>query len=199
MAVAIYPIPHGVDHGNLSGEVRNMKKTTEKGRLEGIGFLIFWQTGSIVLLAVILAVLINQIRSDRLPLVADWSPEARLTLESGESMIISIEEARELCSSKKAIFLDARSSELYEHGHILCARNLPWNAVDEHFDTLMADIHQDALLIAYCDGESCAESKDLALDLFYRGYENVRVLVNGWSLWVEQHLPVEEGPWQGEP
>jgi len=165
---------------------------------EQIGFRMFWQTGFIVLLAIILAVLVNQIRSDRLPLVADWSPEARLTLESGESMVISIEEARELCSSQSATFLDARSSELYEHGHILCARNLPWNAVDEHFDTVMADIHQDALLIAYCDGESCAESKYLALELFYRGYENVRVLVNGWSLWVEQHLPVEKGPWQGE-
>jgi len=175
-----------------------MKKMTEKGRIEGIVFRMFRQTGSIVLLAVILAVLVNQIRSDRLPLVADWSPEARMTLESGESMVISIEEARELCSPKKAIFLDARSSELYEYGHILCARNLPWNAVDEHFDTVMADIHQDALLIAYCDGESCAESKDLALDLFYRGYKNIRVLVNGWSLWVEHKLPVEKGPWPGE-
>jgi rhodanese-related sulfurtransferase len=175
-----------------------MEKMTEKGRIQGIVFRMFWQTGSIVLLAVILAVLVNQIRSDQLPLVADWSPEARLTLESGESMVISIEEARELCSSKKAIFLDARSSELYEHGHILCARNLPWNAVDEHFGTVMADIHQDALIITYCDGESCTLSKDLSLELFYRGYENVRVLVNGWSLWVDHQLPVEKGPWHGE-
>ncbi|GAI34065.1 unnamed protein product [marine sediment metagenome] len=161
-------------------------------------FQMIRQSSGILLIVVVIGLVVNQIRSDRLPLVADWSPEARLTLESGESMVISIEEARELCSSQSATFLDARSSELYEHGHILCARNLPWNAVDEHFDTVMADIHQDALLIAYCDGENCAESKDLALELSYRGYENVRVLVDGWSLWVEQHLPVEKGPWQGE-
>jgi len=175
-----------------------MKKMAETERVKRIGLRMVRQAGAIVLLAVIIGVMVNQIRSDRLPLVADWSPEARLTLESGESMVIPIEEARELCSSQSATFLDARSSELYEHGHILCARNLPWNAVDERFDTVMADIHQDALLIVYCDGESCAESKDLALDLFYRGYENVRVLVNGWSVWVEQHLPVQKGPWQGE-
>jgi 3-mercaptopyruvate sulfurtransferase SseA len=167
-------------------------------RVQRIGLRMFGHAGTIFLLAVIIGVMVNQIRSDRLPLVADWSPKARLTLESGESMVIQIEEARELFLSQSATFLDARSSKLYEYGHILRARNLPWNAVDEHFDTVMADIHQDALLIAYCDGESCAESKYLALELFYRGYENVRVLVNGWSLWIEQHLPVAKGPWQGE-
>jgi rhodanese-related sulfurtransferase len=175
-----------------------MKKMAKTEKVQRIGLRMFVQAGAIFLLAVIIGVMVNQIRSDRLPLVADWSPEARLTLESGESMVISIEEARELFLSRSATFLDARSSKLYEHGHILRARNLPWNAVDEHFDIVMADIHHDALLIAYCDGESCTESKYLALELLYRGYENVRVLVNGWSLWVEQHLPVEKGPWQGE-
>ena len=170
-----------------------MKKMTEKGRIEGIGFRVFWQTGSIVLLAAILAFMVNQIRSDRLPLVADFSPEARMAPESGESMLISFEEAMELCLSKKAIFLDARSRELYEQAHILYARNLSWEAVDEYFDAVMADIPRDALIITYCDGETCTQSKDLALELFYRGYENVRVLVNGWSKWVEAGLPTEKG------
>ena len=35
---------------------------TEKGRIKGIGFRVLWQTGSIVLLATILAFLVNQIR-----------------------------------------------------------------------------------------------------------------------------------------
>jgi len=156
-----------------------MKKIIQKTPHEQIVFRAFWQVGAIVLLAVTLGVLVNQIRSDRLALVADWSPEAQLTLESGESMVIPLEEARELCSSKRAIFLDARSRELYEQAHILCARNLPWEEVDEYFDAVMADIARDALIITYCDGESCSLSKDLALELFYRGYENVRVLVNG--------------------
>jgi len=191
-------MPRGAGHGNLLRKVRSMKKMTEKGRLEVIGFRMFWQTGSIVLLAVILAFLVNQIRSDRLPLVADWSPEARLTIDSGASMVISLDEARDRFSSRTAVFLDTRSPELYELGHILGARNFPWEAVDKHFDAVMADISIDALIIAYCDGEACAQSKDLALELFYRGYENVRVLVNGWRLWKEHHLPVEKGPWPGK-
>lgn len=165
----------------------------ETARLEGIRFRMFWQLGAIVLLAVTIGVLVNQIRSDRLPLVANWSAEGRLTLEDGESIVISLDEARQLCLSRSATFLDARSREIYEQGHILCAYNLPWEAVDEYFDIVMTDIPKDALIITYCDGESCPLSEDLAQDLFYRGYENVRVLVNGWSLWKEHQLPIRVG------
>ena len=154
---------------------------------------MFWQTTAIVLLAVTLGLLINQIHPGRLPLVGDWSPEAQLTLDSGESMVVSIDQARDNFFSGNAIFLDARASEIYREGHIQGAQNLPWERVDEYFDKGMADIPEDALLIVYCDGESCALSKDLALELFYRGYENVRVFVNGWSLWVEQQFPVSKG------
>jgi rhodanese-related sulfurtransferase len=174
-----------------------MNEMTETARFKGIGFRMFRQAGAIVLLAVTIGVLVNQIRSDRLPLVADWSAEARLTLESGESMVLSLEQARELCSSKSATFLDARSSEIYEQGHILCALNLPWEGVEEYFDTVMTDIPQDSLIITYCDGESCSLSKDLALELFYRGYDKVRVLVNGWTLWKENQFPVTKGPRPG--
>ena len=171
-----------------------MERTRAAARRDRIGSRMFWQATAIVFLAVALGLLVNQLRPGRLPLVADWSPEAQLTLESVEILVISLDEARDSFFSGKAVFLDARSHELYKLGHITGSRNLPWNAVDENFDTVMADIHSDALLIAYCDGESCSESKDLALDLFYRGYENVRVLVNGWSLWKEYQLPMDKGP-----
>jgi len=170
-----------------------MDKIRETARLKGIGSRMFRQAGAVVLLAVTIGVLVNQIRSDRLTLVADWSPEARLTLESGESMMISLEEARESFFSQKVVFLDARPPELYQEGHIQSARNLPWEAVEEYFDAIMTNIPQDSLIITYCNGVNCSLSKDLALELFYRGYENVRVLVNGWSLWVEHQLPVSKG------
>ena len=167
-----------------------MAETEKKRKIAVRGIC---QAGGIILLAAILGLLVNQIRSERLPLMADWSPEARLTLESGENIAISLGEAREAFLSKEGVFLDARSSELYEGGHIRGARNLPWQAVDEHFDAVMADIPKDRLVIAYCDGEACALSKDLAIELLFRGYENVRVLINGWSIWQENQLPVAKG------
>lgn len=158
-----------------------------------IVFEVIWQATLISIAAVAIGLMVNQIREDPFPLVGDWSAEAQLRLESGKILAISLEEARNNFVSGKAVFLDARSVEHYEMGHIMGARNLPWNAVDENIDVVMADIHQDALLILYCDGESCSESNELAVDLFYRGYENVRVLVNGWSLWEKHLLPIDKG------
>ena len=162
-------------------------------RHKRIGSRMLWQTGAIILLAVALGIVINQIRPARLPFVGDWSPEAQLTLESGKSLVISLDDAHDNFISGKGVFLDARAPEAYNEGHIQGARNLPWEAVDEYMEKVTAQVSQDALIIAYCDGESCALSKDLALELFYMGYENVRVLVNGWSLWVEHQLPISKG------
>ena len=148
------------------------------------------QACAILLVAAALGILTNHIRRDGLPLVDDWAIEAQLTPEPGESLVLSLEEARESFSSGAAIFLDARSPELYEQGHIQGAQSLPWEGVDEYFDEVMASIPLNALIIAYCDGETCSLSKDLAIELFYRGYENVRVLVNGWSLWKDHGFPI---------
>jgi len=151
------------------------------------------QIAAIVQLSVVLGILVNQARPDRLPLVADWSPDARLTSDSGESLVVSLDEARNLYMDKKAIFLDARSSEYYAQGHIRCALNLPWQAFDEYIDRVWDKIPDDAWIITYCDGEDCSLSEDLAKELLSMGYEKVRVLPNGWTRWMEAGFPTEQG------
>lgn len=143
--------------------------------------------------AFMLGFLTNQIRSDRIPLVADWAPEARLSAGLGESMVISLEEARALCSNKRAVFIDARPLALYDQGHIRCALNIPWQSFDEYIDRLPDRIQDDVWIVTYCDGEHCSLSEDLAKELIFMGYEKVMVLLNGWTRWVEAGLPVEKG------
>jgi len=108
-------------------------------------------------------------------------------------MVVSLQEAKEAFFLKRAIFLDARPEELYAEGHIEGARNLPAEAVDKLFAKTMADIPRDAMIITYCDGEGCSLSEDLAKELLFRGYENVHVLINGWTRWIEAGLPVARG------
>lgn len=152
------------------------------------------QTGVILILAVGAGISSNQLRSNPLPLVGDWSPQERLKLESGKSLVISLKEAEGLFFGKRTLFLDARPPELYREGHIQGARNLPWQQFDDYFEGAMGDVPMKALIIAYCDGEQCALSEDLARELYFMGYEKVRVLVNGWTRWVEAGLPVEGPP-----
>ena len=151
------------------------------------------QVTVIVLISLILGILVNQARPGRLPLVAPWSPETRLTAGSGESMIISLEEAVVLFSDNKAIFIDARSRQLYDRGHIRSAKNIPWQSFDEYIDRVWDTIPEDAWIVTYCDGEHCSLSEDLAKELLSMGYENVRILLNGWTRWSEAGLPVEKG------
>ncbi len=149
-----------------------------------------WQGMVILVLTCVTALSVNHLRPGGIPLVADWSPEAQLTLDSGDSLMISLEEAGILFFDRSALFVDARSRDQYAEGHIEGAVNLPWDEFDDHFPRVMADVSPDTPLVTYCDGESCALSKELALALLANGYTNVRVLVNGWALWQEKRLPV---------
>lgn len=133
----------------------------------------------------------NQVRSSKLSLVADWSPKARLALDSGENMVISLEQAKALCSDKEAVFIDARSPEDYARGHIRCAQNIPWQSFEKYIDRVLIAIPDDTWIVTYCDGETCSLSEDLARELVSMGYEKVKVLLNGWTRWREAGLPIE--------
>jgi rhodanese-related sulfurtransferase len=150
-----------------------------------------WQGGVIVLVAIAVGLLVNQVRPARLALVADWSPKAQLTIGAGISLEVPLEDAEALFFARMALFLDARSPELYAEGHIQGAVNLPWDAFESTFPQVMVGIPHDTTIVTYCDGETCGLSKDLALALLQEGYFNVRVLVNGWTLWQQSNLPVE--------
>lgn len=136
---------------------------------------------------------VNAMRPIGLLLIGDWSAEARLKSDSGESLIIPLEDAKGLYATGGAVFLDARGPQDYREGHILGAKNLPWQAFDKHAEAVLRDLPEDGVIIAYCDGESCSLSEELAKTLIDLGYEGVRVLVNGWTRWVQAGLPTAKG------
>jgi rhodanese-related sulfurtransferase len=154
-------------------------------------FRTIWQMSNILLLGSLLGLSVNLFRSGNLPLVQNWSPEAQLSLDDGDSFAISLDEAEALYCSQAAVFLDARSRELYDDGHIQGALSLPWDEYERYYPQLMKGLPSDNPIIVYCDGVSCGLSKELALALLDKGHTNVRVLVNGWTLWQNRNLPIE--------
>jgi rhodanese-related sulfurtransferase len=152
-----------------------------------------WQVPVLVVLSAAVALAVNALRADRLPLVGDFSVAARMTTASGERMDISLEEAEKLFSSHAAVFIDARSLDDYLKGRIHGARSLPWQEVDSNFIGATEDIDLETRIVTYCDGETCELSHDLALFLRDAGFANARVLVNGWTVWQQAGLPVESG------
>ncbi len=151
------------------------------------------QVSALVVLAALLAMGVNQIRGDGIPLVGDWSAEARLVDDAGASLIVSPDIARRLFESEAALFLDARSRSEYARGHVRGALSLPWQGVDGHFMEIADRLPMDKTIITYCDGETCDLSHELALFLREMGFADVRVLVNGWTVWQRAGLPTDEG------
>ncbi len=150
-----------------------------------------FQVPAIILTAGILAFSANALRPDSLPLIGDWSIDARMTTVTGERLDIPLQEAEKLFRNQAVIFLDARSADDYARGHIKGARSLPWQEVDRSFMEVTQDLESETAIITYCDGETCNLSHDLALFLKNMGFMNVRVLINGWTVWHESRLPVE--------
>ncbi len=156
-----------------------------------------YQTVAVVFVSAVIGVCINSVRSDRVPLIGDWSVKSQMTLDTGENIEISVHDARQLCLDGKAIVLDARSPEDYQAGHIDCAVNLPWVSFDEYFQNISEKLPEDKTIITYCDGETCNLSKELAMMLTDLGFKDVKVLVNGWSVWVQNQFPTETGGKEG--
>jgi rhodanese-related sulfurtransferase len=154
----------------------------------------FWQLAAILGAAVAIGLLTNQLRPDRLPLIAAWSPNVRMTLPSGDNLMIPLQEAEDLFLNQTALFLDARPRDLYARGHIQGARSLPWDEFDTASAGLIDAVPKDTAIITYCDGEACGLSQQLAMALLDKGYARVRVLVDGWTLWQVNKLPIELGP-----
>jgi len=152
-----------------------------------------WQAAAIVLIGFAISIGLNSVRSNGIPLVGDWSPQARFTDKSGTSLVISPEEVKSLFAAGQVLFLDARFASDYEAGHIQGALNLPWQEFDAYFDQIVQQLPEDRTIVTYCDGETCDLSKDLARALIEMGFANVRVLVNGWSVWKNMDLPVTNG------
>ena len=147
----------------------------------------------IALIVLIAGFVSNRLRSDKMPLVEDWSAKSNLVTSSGENLEISLAEATNLFNKGDAVFIDARSRAEYDAGHIKGAKSLPYKEADWKFVEAMAGVSEDSAVITYCDEETCELSMELAVFLRNAGYKNVKVLSNGWSAWKQNGLPVDTG------
>ena len=172
-------------------------KPPKGSRFDGRWQIPLGQTLALPLLAALLGLLVNQARSDSIPLLGDWSPEARITLKFGKNILIPLEEARSKFLAGAAVFVDARPPDHYHEGHIQGALNLPLADFDQLADKVVMDFQEDTLIVTYCDGEDCALSAELALKLKEIGFVNVRVLHDGWNVWRRHQLPTQTGEPRG--
>lgn len=101
---------------------------------------------------------------------------------------ISREEAIKLVREKKAVYVDVRSKESYDKGHIKGALSFP----NSQLLARIRELPTDKLVITYC---ACVAEHSAAVavaNLNGAGFRNAAALIGGWDDWVALGLPTEK-------
>ncbi len=99
--------------------------------------------------------------------------------------------AKELYDSEKFLFVDARSRDDYDEGHIKGAVSLPVGQFDEKIDAFLEQYPPEKAIITYCSGRTCEDSHNLAQLLMAVGYMKINVFIDGFPGWEAEGHPIE--------
>ncbi len=99
--------------------------------------------------------------------------------------------AKKLYGSNKFKFVDARSLDDYEEGHIKGAVSLPVGEFDEKIEVFLEQYSPEEAIVTYCSGRTCEDSHRLAQLLLEFGYTEINVFIDGYPGWVTQGYPIE--------
>jgi rhodanese-related sulfurtransferase len=151
------------------------------------------QATLMLLLGIILAFIVNALRSDGLSFF-QAGPEQKVS-RVGSNIVkaFSASESWSLYEQGRAVFLDARDVYAYQSAHLPGALHMPPEAVSGKIRELRGLTKNNKVIIAYCEGQGCTKAVELATSLQANGIQGVAVLPDGWQGWMDSGYPIEEG------
>jgi rhodanese-related sulfurtransferase len=110
------------------------------------------------------------------------------------SNAINFDQFRGVFDSKSAVILDARDKAFYDRGHIPGALSLPRDTFATSYEGLRSTLnrHRTEPIVVYCSGGDCHDSRLVAGALLSLGYLQVKVFVDGWTGWTDNHMPIAQ-------
>jgi len=149
-------------------------------------------------ISVALALIVNTISPGGIALVGQWDTAKGVIAadpypadEKKLEEIDSADWAKDLFDKGHVLFVDARSQDNYEQGHIPGAILLPLGQYDEKIQSFLSRYSLDQPMVTYCSGRTCEDSHKLARLLSEAGFTDVRVFIDGFPGWKAEGYPVE--------
>ncbi|MEJ2658166.1 MAG: rhodanese-like domain-containing protein, partial [Desulfobacterales bacterium] len=149
-------------------------------------------------IAIISALAVNYFSPAGITLVGKWgeslggkAAKNKSHVFSGELEIKDVRIAKQIFDSGKAVFVDARSPEDFEKGHIKGAESLPLGQFDDLIGAFGKKYPADTYIVAYCSDKTCDDSHRLEELLFDHGYVNVSIFFDGYQGWKAEGFPIE--------
>ncbi len=97
---------------------------------------------------------------------------------------------------RNALFIDGRTAEEFNLGHIKNAINLPYtkfaNKPKEEKIDIMKKYNKNGIIVCYCDGGSCDISIDLAYEIAKLGFNSVNIYLGGFKEWENAGYPTNK-------
>ncbi len=162
----------------------------------------------VLVVAGVLGVAHNAVRSSRVPLVVslpggasdggDASPGLASSTAPATGAAAGTDTAAAAALARRVragavVLLDARSPDAFAEGHIPGAINVPYDRLAEYLGVLQERVMPDDSVVCYCWSPSCDFSDQLADELRLMGYTAVTVFEGGWEAWTGADMPVETG------
>ena len=148
--------------------------------------------------SVALALVVNTLSPRGIALVGQWDiDEGVITASPGGDAagrpqeIDSVSLAKYIYDKNEALFVDARSQNDYDNGHIPGAVSLPVGRFEERIESFLNRYPPEQPIVTYCTGRTCEDSHDLAQYLSDVGFTDVRIFIDGFPGWEAEGYPIE--------
>jgi len=159
---------------------------------------IVLETVLIIGIATAVSLVVNSISPNGIALLGQWdktegvvSAKAHNQKELAGIEIKDSYTAKRIFDNHEAIFVDARSQEQFEGGHIKGAISLPVWDIESEIEAFIAQYPENQPFVIYCSGRECEDSHTLAQHLLDVGYSAIRVYIDGFPAWKAEGFPVE--------
>ncbi len=152
----------------------------------------------LITISIFAGLIVNAFSSNGIPLFGNWNPNLGSVNAGGpckpSTIEITEDQITSLYLSLSTLFVDARTPDDYEEGHIPGAISFPVGAFNERIPQFLEEYPRDRQIIVYCSGIDCHDSHDLASLLKEQGYHDVLVYTRGFSGWIAEQRSVQIGP-----
>ena len=152
----------------------------------------------LVAVSVVLALMVNTFSPRGIAIVGQWDiAKGVITASPGgaeegkPTEIDSVAQAKYIFDKDEVLFVDARSQNDYENGHIPGAVSLPVGQFEERIESFLNRYPAEQTIVTYCSGRTCEDSHDLAQSLSDVGFTNVRIFIDGFPGWEAEGYPIE--------
>ena len=109
--------------------------------------------------------------------------------EFAEPRAIRIEQAYKLFNAGN-LFVDARSVEEFNQGHIQNSINIPFYGSEDYMH-IVSKFDKNKIIVIYCSSAECDISNLSGEEFFSLGFKKVYVFIGGYDEWTKFNYPTE--------